>query len=250
MKINLALLSVCSSLCFLLQAQSQQIAWIGKSNRILNPGAEANSDGAPLLWKSDFTVGGESNWVSDYGRMSHEWNHGEKKLGLPLNPGNNYFRLTVSKHEETRKLNLFQSISLSDLQNMPQQDTVMADFQFWSGVTYPTKTNCAFAEVKVLFKDASGKTLDSIYVKRIPGEFRDLDAGTPEAEERGFNVMHEMLLTKKTHQVPRQAQTALVHLQCSFPCAKFIGEEEDETEGELSNTFFFDNLSLGFFTLE
>ena len=250
MKINLALLSVCSSLCFLLQAQSQQIAWIGKSNRILNPGAEANSDGAPLLWKSDFTVGGESNWVSDYGRMSHEWNHGEKKLGLPVNPGNNYFRLTVSKHEETRKLNLFQSISLSDLQNMPQQDTVMADFQFWSGVTYPTKTNCAFAEVKVLFKDASGKTLDSIYVKRIPGEFRDLDAGTPEAEERGFNVMHEMLLTKKTHQVPRQAQTALVHLQCSFPCAKFIGEEEDETEGELSNTFFFDNLSLGFFTLE
>ena len=247
MKINLALLSVCSSLCFLLQAQSQQIAWIGKSNRILNPGAEANSDGAPLLWKSDFTVGGESNWVSDYGRMSHEWNHGEKKLGLPLNPGNNYFRLTVSKHEETRKLNLFQSISLSDLQNMPQQDTVMADFQFWSGVTYPTKTNCAFAEVKVLFKDASGKTLDSIYVKRIPGEFRDLDAGTPEAEERGFNVMHEMLLTKKTHQVPRQAQTALVHLQCSFPCAKFIGEEEDETEGELSNTFFFDNLSLGFY---
>ena len=247
MKINLALLSVCSSLCFLLQAQSQQIAWIGKSNRILNPGAEANSDGAPLLWKSDFTVGGESNWVSDYGRMSHEWNHGEKKLGLPVNPGNNYFRLTVSKHEETRKLNLFQSISLSDLQNMPQQDTVMADFQFWSGVTYPTKTNCAFAEVKVLFKDASGKTLDSIYVKRIPGEFRDLDAGTPEAEERGFNVMHEMLLTKKTHQVPRQAQTALVHLQCSFPCAKFIGEEEDETEGELSNTFFFDNLSLGFY---
>ncbi|MEY4141459.1 MAG: hypothetical protein RL110_830, partial [Bacteroidota bacterium] len=82
MKINLALLSVCSSLCFLLQAQSQQIAWIGKSNRILNPGAEANSDGAPLQWKSDFTVGGESNWVSDYGRMSHEWNHGEKKLGL------------------------------------------------------------------------------------------------------------------------------------------------------------------------
>ena len=247
MKINLALLSVCSSLCFLLQAQSQQIAWIGKSNSILNPGAEANSDGTPLQWKSDFTMGAESNWVSDYGRTSHEWNHGEKKLGLPTNPGNNYFRLTVNKYEETRKLNLFQSISLSDLQNALQNDTVIAQFQFWSGVTYPTKTNCAFAEVKVLFKDASGKTLDSIYVKRIPGEFRDLDAGTPEAEERGFNVMHEMLLTKKTHQVPREAQSALVHLQCSFPCAKFIGEEEDETEGELSNTFFFDNLSLGFY---
>jgi len=247
MKTHLTLFTFFSAFCLLGQVNSNQIAWIGKSNRILNPGAEANSDGAPLLWKSDFTVGGESNWVSDYGRMSHEWNHGEKKLGLPVNPGNNYFRLTVSKHEETRKLNLFQSISLSDLQNMPQQDTVMADFQFWSGVTYPTKTNCAFAEVKVLFKDASGKSLDSIYVKRIPGEFRDLDAGTPEAEERGFNVMHEMLLTKKTHQVPRQAQTALVHLQCSFPCAKFIGEEEDETEGELSNTFFFDNLSLGFY---
>ena len=247
MKTHLTLFTFFSAFCLFGQVKSNQIAWIGKSNRILNPGAEANSDGAPLLWKSDFTVGGESNWVSDYGRMSHEWNHGEKKLGLPVNPGNNYFRLTVSKHEETRKLNLFQSISLSDLQNMPQQDTVMADFQFWSGVTYPTKTNCAFAEVKVLFKDASGKTIDSIYVKRIPGEFRDLDAGTPEAEERGFNVMHEMQFTQKTHQVPREAQTALVHLQCSFPCAKFIGEEEDETEGELSNTFFFDNLSLGFY---
>ena len=247
MNFNLFILTVCSSLCFLGQAQSPQIYWIGKSNRILNPGAESNAEGAPLHWKSDYTLGAESNWVSDYGRMSHEWNHGEKKLGLPTNPGNNYFRLTVNKYEETRKLNLFQSISLSDLQNALQNDTVIAQFQFWSGVTYPTKSNCAFAEVKVLFQDVIGKTLDSIYVKRVPGEFRDLDAGTPEAEERGFNVMHEMLFSLKTHQVPKGSQLAVVHLQCAFPCAKFKGEEEDETEGELSNTFFFDNLSLGFY---
>lgn len=232
------------------QVKSPTIKWIGKSNRITNHGAEANSGGIPLQWKSDYTWGAESNWVSPYGVTSHEWNHGNKKLGIPTNAGNNYFRLTVNKYEETRKLNLYQSISLSDLQNALQSDTVFADFQFWSGVAYPTKSNCAYAEVKVLFKDASNKTLDSIYVKRVPGEFRDLDAGTPEAEERGFNVMHELLLTKKTHQVPRGAHSAFVQLQCVFPCAKSKGEEEDETEGEYSNTFFFDNFSLGFFTIE
>jgi hypothetical protein len=229
------------------QTKQENPSWIGKSNRILNPGAESNNDGAPLNWKSDFSLGAESNWVSEYGVTSHEWNHGAKKLGLPNNPGNNYFRLTVNKNEETRKLNIFQSISLGDAQIALQKDTVMADFQFWSGITYPNKTNCALAEVKVFFKDVGGKTLDSIYVKRVPSEFRDLDEGTPEAEERGFNVMHEMVLTKKTHQVPRETQTALLHIQCEFPCAKFIDEEEDETEGELSNTFFFDNLSLGFY---
>lgn len=247
MKALFSIITLCISFYYFSQVASSSITWIGKANRIQNPGAESNAEGAPLHWKSDYTLGAESNWVSDYGRMSHEWNHGEKKLGLPTNPGSNYFRLTVSKHEETRKLNLFQSISLSDLQNVLQKDTVIAQFQFWSGVTYPTKTNCAFAEVKVLFKDTIGKTLDSIYVKRVPGEFRDLDAGTPEAEERGFNVMHEMLFSLKTHQVPKGSQMAIVHLECAFPCAKFIGEEEDETEGELSNTFFFDNLALGFF---
>lgn len=139
---------------------------------------------------------------------------------------------------------------MSDLQSSLQNDTVFANFQFWSGVAYPSKSNCAYTEIKVLFKDASNKTLDSICVKRVSGEFRDLDAGTAEAEERGFNVMHEMLFTKKTHQVPRGAYSALVQLQCVFPCAKFKGEEEDETEGEYSNTFFFDNFSLGFFMIE
>lgn len=230
------------------QVKSPTIKWIGKSNRISNPGAESNGDLLPLLWKSDFQ-NWEAHLISGYGVTSHEWNHGQKK-GIPANSGNNYFRLTVNQVEETRKFNLFQSISLSDLRNSLQNDTVFADFQFWSGVNYPDKSDCAYAEVKVIFKDMSNKSLDSVYVKRVPGEFRDLDAGTQEAEERGFNVMHEMLLTKKTHQVPKEAHLAVVHMQCVFPCTKFKSEDDVETEGEFSNTFFFDNFSLGFFTIE
>ena len=102
------LLIVFVSISIVCVGQKENPIWLGKSNRILNPGAELNSEGAPLLWKTDFSVGAESNWVSPYGVTSHEWNHGEKKLGLPTNPGNNYFRLTVNKYEETRKINLFQ----------------------------------------------------------------------------------------------------------------------------------------------
>lgn len=76
------------SITYLGQYQKDNPIWIGKSNRITNPGAE-------------------SNWVSPHGVTSHEWNHDDKKLGLPTNPGNNYFRLTVNKYEETRKINLF-----------------------------------------------------------------------------------------------------------------------------------------------
>lgn len=225
------------------QVKSPTIKWIGKSNRISNPGAESNDDLLPLLWKSDFQ-NWEAHLISGYGVTSHEWNHGQKK-GIPANSGNNYFRLTVNEVEETRKFNLFQSISLSDLRNSLQNDTVFADFQFWSGVVYPNKSNCAFAEIKVIFKDMSDKSIDSIYVKRVPGEFRDLDAGTPEAEERGFNVMHEMLLTKKIHQVPKRAQSAVVHFQCEFPCGKV-----EESEEQDFNIFFFDNFSLGFYVIE
>jgi len=60
-------------------------------------------------------------------------------------------------------------------------------------------------------------------------------------------VMHELLLSKATTQVPKGTKQALVKINCEYPCAKFKGEEQDETEAELSNTFFFDNISLGFY---
>lgn len=223
------------------------IPWIGKPNRIANPGAEANNSGAPLNWKSDYAIGAESNWVSEYGVTSHEWNHGNKKLGIPKNPGNNYFRLTVSREQESRKLNLFQTMNLEDIQVALNSDTVIADFQVWIGSNYTTKTNCSYTEVKVLFSDASGKLLDSIFVKRVPGEFKDLDAGTPEAEERGFNVMHEMQRSAIAKQVPKGTIKAVVKVHCEYPCNKHEREDEEESQGEFSNTFFFDNFSLGFY---
>ena len=229
------------------QKNNPPIQWLGKPNRIANPGAESNSDGAPLHWKSDFSLGAESNWVSAYGVTSHEWNHGEKKLGLPTNPGNNYFRLTVNKYEETRKINLFQLVNVDDIHSALDSDTVIAVFQAWIGVNYPNSSNCAYTEIKVLFTNTEGKGIDSMYIKKTPGEFKDLDAGTPEAEERGFNVMHELLLSKISKEVPKGTKQMLVKIQCEFPCAKFKGEDQDETEAELSNIFFFDNFSLGFY---
>lgn len=241
------LLIVFVSISIVCIGQKENPIWLGKSNRILNPGAELNSEGAPLLWKTDFSVGAESNWVSPYGVTSHEWNHGDKKLGLPTNPGNNYFRLTVNKYEETRKINLFQIVNIDDIQSTLARDTVIAVFQAWIGVNYPNSSNCAYTEIKVLFTNTEGKEIDSIYIKKTPGEFKDLDAGTPEAEERGFNVMHELLLSKISKEVPKGTKQMLVKIQCEFPCAKFKGEEQDETEAELSNIFFFDNFSLGFY---
>jgi len=237
---------VCISMAMNFQAQKQELNWVGKSNRIVNPGAESNSSGAPLHWKTDYARGSESNWVSEYGVTSHEWNHGAVKAGLPTQPGANYFRLTVDKYNETRKLNIYQSIRIDDLHATLLVDTVMANFSCWIGSTYTTKTNCSFAEVKVIFKDGSGKPLDSIYIKKTPGEFRDLDAGTPEAEERGFNVMHEMKQFSLWHELPKNSKEALVFVYCEYPCEKFIEESEEESEGEHANTFFFDNFSLGF----
>jgi len=236
----------CISIAMSFHAQKQEFNWVGKSNRIVNSGAESNSSGAPLHWKTDYARGSESNWVSEYGVTSHEWNHGAVKAGLPAQPGANYFRLTVDKYNETRKLNIYQSLRIDDLHATLLADTVMANFSCWIGSTYTTKTNCSFAEVKVIFKDGSGKPLDSIYIKKTPGEFRDLDAGTPEAEERGFNIMHEMKQFSLWHELPKNSKEALVFVYCEYPCEKFIEESEEESEGEHANTFFFDNFSLGF----
>lgn len=92
-----------------------------------------------------------------------------------------------------------------------------------------------------------GKAIDSMYLKKTPGEFKDVDARTLEVEERGFNVMHELLLSEISKEVPKGTKQMLVKIQCEFPCAKFKEENQDETESELSNIFFFDNISLGFY---
>ncbi|MEY4602917.1 MAG: hypothetical protein RIT43_209 [Bacteroidota bacterium] len=230
------------------QTKKEETAWIGTQNRIENPGAESNSDGYPNKWNSDYyNRGEESNWVSNYGAMSHEWNHGDKMLGLPKNPGNNYFRLTVTRNDEQRKINLRQNILLDDVQSILKIDTVMASFKVSIGSVYYNPANCSFAEVKVLFKSANGKTLDSIYVRKTPAEFRDLDAGTPEAEERGFSVMHEFKTFENGMRVPVEATNAEVRVYCEFPCNKSVNEEDDASDSENANTFFFDNFFLGFY---
>jgi hypothetical protein len=231
----------------LMSQKDKSNSWIGNQNRILNPGAELNSEGQPLYWKSDYVFGSESNWVSPYGVTSHEWNHGEKKLGLAPNSGNNYFRLTVTKHDETRKINLFQIIPLSDIQKRFLIDTIMAKFNFAVASNYNTKTNCSFTKVSLSFLDENGTSLDSINFKKIPSEFRDLDEGTTEAMERGFNVMHEFINQEKSVLVPKKTVSAKVEIYCEFPCNVNQNEENEEIESENSNTFFFDNFFLGFY---
>lgn len=229
------------------QSDPQITKWIGKPNRIANPGAEANVSSKPNFWETDFPAAGESNWVSSYGTTSHEWNHGDKKLGIPANAENNYFRLSVNRNQENRKINIYQKIALNDLQPSLLKDTVMAVFRVFVGSGYNTPKNCSFAEIKVLFYNPTGKVVDSIYMKRAPNEFRDLDAGTPEAEERGFNVMHEFKGFAFTRMMRADITTARVEAYCEFPCNKHLTEEDEESEGENANTFFFDNFLLGFY---
>jgi hypothetical protein len=229
------------------QTKEKSPEWIGKVNRIANPGAEANSEGKPLAWQTDFATAGESNWVSPYGVTSHEWTHGEKKLGLPPNPGNNYFRLSVNRNQEMRILNIYQKIPLSDLQPVLAKDTVIATFRVDVASNYNTPKNCSFALIRVLFYDQAGSVIDSFQVKRILSEFRDLDAGTPDAVDRGFNVMHEFKPFTASGMLSPKVVYARVEARCEFPCSKHVKEDEEETEGELANTFFFDNFSLGFY---
>lgn len=229
------------------QNEEKIIKWIGKPNRINNPGAEANVSSKPNFWQTDFPAAGESNWVSSYGTTSHEWNHGDKKLGIPPNAENNYFRLSVTRNEENRKINIYQKISLSDLQAYLQKDTVVAVFRFYVGSGYNTPKNCSFAEIRTIFYNQTGIAVDSFYMKRTPNEFRDLDAGTPEAEERGFNVMHELKMYAFSRMMRPDIVIAKVEAYCEFPCNKHIMEEDEESEGENANTFFFDNFMLGFY---
>lgn len=234
--------------CF---GQAKKTLWIAAQNRLLNPGAEQNDSNLPKQWKTDYykdTMEYESNWVSAYGVTAHEWNHGSKPLGLAANSGNNYFRLTVSNALETRKINLYQTVNLRDLKAFLIKDTVMAHFSVAVASYDYSERNCSFAEITVLFLNASGAVLDSIYLKKVPKEFNDLDANSQEAVDRGFSVMHEFQVLNKTIEVPKGTESAKVLVYCEYPCSVNLSKDlEDNNEGAMSNTFYFDNFQLGFY---
>lgn len=225
--------------------QSKSIEWLIKPNWILNPGAESNDNSLPKNWKTDFPGGGESNWVSPYGVTSHEWNSGNRMLGLPPNAGNNYFRLNVNNESHLRRINLYQEFSIADLTSILLEDTVMATFSCQIASNEFTAENCSYSKVKVTYTDDQKSILDSIIFHRAPSQFRDLDANSAESTERGFSVMHEFQPINSSHQVPLKAKNVRVELYVEFPC--FVKTEEDESPLNYSNTFFFDNVSLGFY---
>lgn len=49
-KLNLLILAACFPVFGMAQTKENPIQWIGKPNRIGNPGAEANNYGKPELW--------------------------------------------------------------------------------------------------------------------------------------------------------------------------------------------------------
>jgi hypothetical protein len=228
-----------------LSQASKSPQWLIKSNWILNPGAEANDNSIPLKWKTDFKESGESNWVSAYGVTSHEWNSGGKMLGLPESAGNNYFRLTVNNHDGNRKINLYQEIALSEIQNYLTKDTVMASFSCQIASNSFLPENCSFSEVRLIYLDDSKQIVDSLIFRRVPSEFKDLDANSQETIDRGFSVMHEFKALSSNHQVNSKARNLRLEIYAEFPC--YVKNEDDETPFNYSNTFFFDNLFLGFY---
>jgi hypothetical protein len=224
--------------------QSNLIEWLIKPNWILNPGAEANADQKPLQWKTDFPNNSENDWVSDYGRMSHEWNHGSLK-GLPPNPGNNYFRLTVNNESADRKINIYQEFPLSDIAKVQNEDMVVAVFSGQIASHNVQKSNCTFSDIKLIFFDAQKKIIDSTIIHKVPTDFRNIDEESTSDEERGNSVLHEFQAFSQSKEVPKNAVKVRVELYCEFPC--FIKNEDEEGEGSVFNTFFFDNLVLGFY---
>lgn len=226
-------------------AQQKPIQWIGKTNWIVNPGAEANGDQKPLYWKTDFTTITENDWVADYGRMSHEWNHGSLK-GLPPNPGNNYFRLTVNNQATDRKINIYQEYALTEVEKILPLDTVMFVFSGQVAATYNLAANCTFTNIKLVFFDGANHPIDSIVIHKTPTDFKNLpEEGMDEDIKVELSVLHQFQAFNSSKEVPKAARKVRVELYCEFPC--FVKNEEDETEGSNFNTYFFDNLFLGFY---
>jgi hypothetical protein len=223
----------------------ENVQWLGKSNRILNPGAEANDNAIPLYWKTDFPNNGETNWVSPYGVTSHEWNSGSKPLGLPSNAGMNYFRLTVNNHEGIRKVNLYQDVFLTDLKLPSVKDSVIAVFSCQVASNSYLAENCSFAKIRLYYSDEKENIVDSLSFHRVPAQFKDVDADSPESIERGFSVMHEFQTLKDTRILHSEAMKVRVELYCEFPC--YVKSEDDQGPEIYANTFFFDNITLGFF---
>jgi hypothetical protein len=223
---------------------SQQTQWLVKNNWLLNPGAEANSDQKPQQWKTDFPGNSENDWVSDYGRMSHEWNHGSLK-GLPPSPGNNYFRFTVNNEPRDRKVNIYQEFSLTNISKDLAQDTVLFVFSGQVASHYTLKENCTYTAIKLLFYNEANEVIDSSIIRKTPADFRYIEEEGVDEADKGHSALHEFQPFRSSKEVPKTTHKVRIELYCEFPC--FVKNEEDESEGSVFNTFFFDNLYLGFY---
>jgi hypothetical protein len=228
----------------LLAQQKEKISWIGNQNRIQNPGAEANIDNLPSFWKTDNNEVATNDFSSEYGVTSHEWNSGTTMLGLPKNCGKNYFRIHVNNETSKNKVNLYQEIDLADLKKVLSEDTVMAVFSAEIASNSYQPENCSFAELRLVLFHYNSKS-DTLKYKKIPAEFKDLDVNDPNSIERGFSVMHQFQRIQQSFALSPDIRKIKIELYAEYPCKP--KNEEDDSEYVGSNTFFFDNLSLGFY---
>jgi hypothetical protein len=244
MKFFLGMFFSLGFLVILSQDEISKVEWIGKRNRLENPGAESISGNFPISWKTNFIDSGESDFWSTYGVTSHEWNSNEEIIGLPQNAGSNYFRIMVNRTYEKRESNLYQIINIDDLSNQDGEYKFIAVLSGNIAANYYTKTNCAIAELKMLFLNSEGIAIDSLKIEKKAQEFRDLDANSELSLERGFSVMHEFIPVQEMMQIPMDSKKIKVELYCYFPCNL---NQESVHEEENFNVFYFDNIALGFF---
>lgn len=225
--------------------QKDKLIWIGSENRIQNPGAESNIDALPLFWKTDNKEIADNDFSSVYGVTSHEWNSGSKMLGLPKNCGNNYLRINVSNETSKNKVNLYQDIDLVDLKKSLSEDTIIAFFSAEIASNSYDPENCSFTELRLIVFYNNTKVTDTIKFKKVPAEFKDLDVTDPSSIERGFSVMHQFQKQQHSFIVKPQTIKIRMELYAEYPCKP--KHEEDDNEFIGTNTFYFDNLSLGFY---
>ncbi len=176
--------------------------------------------------------------------MSHEWNHGLLK-GLPTNPGNNYFRLSINNESRDRKVNIYQDFLLANISKDLAEDTILFVFSGQVASYYTQKENCTFTDIKLIFYNESNKVIDSSIIRKTPVDFRYIEEEGVDEADKGHSALHEFQSFSNSKEVPKTANKVRVELYCEFPC--FVKNAEDESEGSVFNTFFFDNLYLGFY---
>ncbi len=204
-------------------------------NLIKNPGAEKITETNKLIdWE---TNNPDLNYVSYYGRMAGEWDHGcDRKCGLPENAGDCYFRATADVTPENTKKFIIQNIDFSKLKDtLKVKDINFAYSAQIAGFHCDDTLKCAFGYIKIEFLDSAKQSIKIYNVKKYTHEFHKIDES-----EGADSRMHKFENISLLGVIPKNAISAAVTLGSEQDCNYDSGESCSDAY------VFFDNIRLIF----